>query len=222
MMMRKLGLLLLTGLVCLGPAAAQSKVSEQGPHRMEVVLEKREGATWKVIDPGLVLARNEKVRFRFKANFDGYLYVTNRSTSGNNSLLFPREDTGTQNRIEAGKEYVVPATAGAFRVDGPPGHDVVSWMVSPVELNRPASPMSSPNWDNSRPEKVDPSSMKPRCDDAIFKARGECVDTAAGLRQSDAGQGRELVIIKEKKASVVSAMTPLTGPVVYEFRLAHR
>jgi hypothetical protein len=182
---------------------------------MEVILEKRQAGAWRVIDPGLVLVRGEQVRFRFKANFDGYLYVTNRSTSGNNSLLFPREDTGIRNRIEAGKEYFVPSTAGAFRVDGPAGHDIVSWMVSPVELGRPAVSMDPP-------KPVDMSRLKPRCDDTIFRARGQCVDTAAGPQQPDTEEGRNLVIIREKTASVITSQVALTGPIVYEFRLAHR
>ena len=50
------------------------------------------------------------MRFRFKSNFKGYLYVINHSTSGTSTLMFPRQDTGSMNQIEAGKEYVVPAT----------------------------------------------------------------------------------------------------------------
>lgn len=207
--MSRAWLLLLSGGVCL----AQSKVSPQTPHRMEVVLEKREANAWKTIDPGLVLNKNEKVRFRFKANFNGFLYVTNVGSGGSSTLLFPRQDTGTMNRIVAGKEYLVPATTGSFRIDGPEGHDVVTWMVSPVELTRPTPA--------TEPQAVDTSTLKPRCDDAIFKARGQCVDTGAGPRQPE-HETRSLVIIKDKKASVISSPEPLTGPVTYEFRLAHR
>ena len=69
------------------------------------------------------------------------------------------------NQIEAGKEYVVPATDGAFRVEGPAGYDVISWMVSPVTLAAP-----------SLPERTEPKvavEMKPRCDETILRARGE-------------------------------------------------
>src|SRR5829696_8586903 len=120
---------------------AQSRVSKQGAHRMEVTLERYEDHAWKVIDPGLVLNNKDRVRFRFKANFSGYLYVTNQSTSAHSTLLFPRQDTGSNHRIVANREYLIPATAqGAFRVDGPEGFDVVSWLVSPVELERPEAP----------------------------------------------------------------------------------
>ena len=207
--MRPLMMIFLTAAVALPQSKA---VGTEGPHRMEIRLEKREGGSWKAVDPGLVLAANDHVRFRFRANFDGFLYVTNHSTSGTSTLLFPREDTGTQNRVLANKEYLVPATAGSFRVDGPAGYDVVAWMVSPVELGKPTASPVPP---------APPASMKPRCDDAILRARGECVDSNAGARGLDTEGSKDLVIIREKKASVVSSPSPLKGPVTYEFRLAH-
>ncbi len=105
------------------------------------------------------------------------------------------------------------ATEGAFRILGPPGYDVVSWLVSPVALGRPAAPAQ-----HTRP----PATLLPRCDDAILKARGDCVDRAAGPRQQSRGLEGELVIIREKNSSVVSVPEPPKGPIVYEFRLAHK
>jgi hypothetical protein len=194
---------------------AMAGMSAQTASRMEITLERRDGNAWKSVDPGLVLAASERVRFRFKSNFKGYLYVINQSTSGTSTLLFPRQDTGSVNRIEAGKEYVVPATQGAFRVEGPAGYDVVSWMVSPVMLNAPSLP--EPTASSAPPE------MKPRCDDTIFKARGDCVDTSAGPKsQADNETSRELVFMRQKNQSVIASPAPLHGPVVYEFRLAHK
>ena len=104
---------------------------------MEVTLERQEGAAFKPVDPGFVFDKGDRVRFRFRANFDGYLYVMNYGTSGNYSLLFPREETGRENSIESGKEYRIPATEAWFRIAGPPGHDIVYWLVSPLRW-RPA------------------------------------------------------------------------------------
>ena len=194
---------------------AVSGAIAQNASRMEITLERRDGNAWKSVDPGLVLAAKERVRFRFKSNFKGYLYVTNHSTSGTSTLLFPRQDTGSMNQIDAGKEYVVPATQGAFRVEGPEGYDVISWMVSPVVLAAPSLP--------ERAEPTAPVEMKPRCDDSIFKARGDCVDTAAGPKSQPADTpSRELVFMRQKNSSVIASPIPLKGPVVYEFRLAHR
>lgn len=195
--------------------AEQSRVSQQGAHRMEITLERLESGTWKSIDPALVLEKDDRIRFKFKANFSGFLYVTNQSTSATSSLLFPRVDTGSNNRVIANREYVVPTSKGAFRVDGPAGYDVVAWMISPVELGRPeAPPVAS----------MPPANMTPRCDDTLFKARGECLDSSAGPQAAKKNDNKpeDLVIIREKESSVISSTARLKAPIVYEFHLAHR
>jgi hypothetical protein len=157
--------------------------------------------------------------------------VINLGTSRSYELLFPRSDTGSENRIEAAKDYVVPAQQGYFKVSGPPGQDVVYWLVSPVDLGKQYRPLPPPPAPGSAPP-----SMQPRCDDSIFKSRGDCIDTSAGVRP--AGQlpenmtgvvkptPRELLFIQDnsigKESVVVSSPAPLSGPVVYELRLAHR
>jgi len=66
-----------------------------------------------------VFDTGDRVRFRFRANFDGYLYVMNQSTSGNYETLFPREDTGS--RIASRREGVRGSGhAGLFRITGLP------------------------------------------------------------------------------------------------------
>ena len=218
--------------VAAGSAAGQTKTLDQGPHRMEITLERLQGDVWKVEDPGLVFSQNDRVRFRFHTNFDGYLYVMNQATSGDYQTLFPREDTGQQNRIAAGKEYLVPATQGWFRVAGPPGYDVLYWMVTPLSLG--AQPKYQPLPPPPNPGAVPPR-LIPRCDDTIFRARGECVDGSAGAKEAPpadelpgnlsaaSGQNpRPLVFIREKDVSVVASPAPLTAPAIYEFRLAHR
>ena len=151
----------------------------------------------------------------------------NAGTSGGYELLFPRSDTGNDNRIETGKEYTVPASQGWFKVNGPPGQDVIFWVIGSRELARQYRAL---------PQKSElPSSMQPRCDDTIFKARGECIDTSAGVKPVKPGEKlpsnlagatqatpRELLFMQEKGGTVLSSPQPLTGPVVYELRLAHR
>ena len=154
----------------------------------------------------LVLDKNDKIRFKFKANFPGYLYVTNQSTSATNSLLFPRLDTGADNRIFANREYVVPTTKGAFRVDGPAGYDVVAWMISPVELGRPEAPPTP---------SMPPANMTPRCDDTLFKARGACLDTLAGPQAAAKKdeKSEDLVFIRDKDSSVITSPCSIEGAV---------
>lgn len=194
---------------------SQNTPPAKPPHRMQVTLERYEGSRWKTVEPGLILNNRDQVRFRFKANFSGYLYVTNRSTSETTTLLFPRQDTGSENRVIANREYIVPAAEnGSFRVEGPEGHDIVSWMVSPVSLGRIESPPTPP---------APAGKLIPRCDDTIFRARGTCVDSSAGPQAKAAAKGEDAVMfIRERDTYTISAASPITGPIVYQFHLAHR
>lgn len=206
----------------------------QGPNRMELTLERKTAAGWRVVDPGYIFQKNDNLRFRFKTNFAGYLYVMNHGTSGTYAKLFPREDTGVENLVEAGRDYLVPATEGSFRVDGPAGYDVLYWVITPLESNVHESsryePLPAPP-----PPGAAKSSLRPRCDDTILRARGECLDSAAGAQPVASGgrlpsnlksvpreSSRQLVFLRHDEQSVVSSPSPLSGPVVYEFRLAHR
>jgi hypothetical protein len=208
---------------------------QQGPYRMEISLERREAGAWHTVDPGLVLEQNDRVRFHFRTNFDGYLYVMNQSTSGSYSMLFPGEETGRENQIRAGKDYAVPATQTLFRIAGPPGHEIVYWMVTPAELRTGEDnhyiPLPPPPPKDMRV----PSNLTPRCDDALFRARGACIDTSAGpknvtsrellpdnLAQVPSGGSGDLMFMRKQNTAVVSSPVPLKGPVIYEFHLAHK
>jgi Domain of unknown function (DUF4384) len=211
------------------PALPQTRNMAQGAHRMELVLERFDGAAWKTIDPALVLAAGDHVRFRFRTNFDGYLYVTDQGTSGKYEELFPRRETGQDNRIVAGKDYQVPSTSVAFRIAGPPGHEIVYWLVSPIRLNDAPARPTLPSGGSASP-----LDLLPRCDEGIMKARGDCIDSSAGpkliprdveisqdLSAANAAS-HGLVFMRQQDKAVISSPAPLTGPVIYEFQLAHR
>ena len=208
-------------------ALAQSGAGNSAPQRMEIMVDRLTGNSWRAIDPALVLEQADRVRFRFRTNFDGYLYVINQSTSGKSESLFPREETGQNNRIAAGKEYQVPATDTVFRIAGPAGHEIVYWLVTPARLTD-----GSPQYPSLR---VPAPHLLPRCDDTILRARGDCIDHSAGPKLvprdvelpkqlADAAEQsrRDLLFLQQKDTAVISSPAPLTGPVIYEFHLAHR
>jgi hypothetical protein len=212
-------------------AWTQSRSMTQGRHRMEITLERLEKQGWHAIDPGLVLEQGDQIRFRFKTNFDGYLYVTNLNSSGQYQQLFPTEETGRDNQVASGKEYQVPATSVVFRVAGPPGYETVYWLVTPAQVAEGSrvQPVSPNN------KATTPLKLRPRCDDAILRARGDCVDSSAGakliprgvelpkeLAQAAGESRRDLMFMRQEEKSVISSPEPLTGPVIYEFRVAHR
>ncbi len=215
-----------------GPARPET------PRRIVIQVELRANEEWKTVDPATIFDSGAHVRFRVKTNFAGYLYVMNQGTSGAYTLLFPREDTGSQNRVEPGREYVVPATSGAFRISGPPGQDIVYWMVTPLDIAPLSEDRSRPGYvplPPAPPPGTKMHTLLPRCDDAVLRARGDCVDSSAGPRKvEDAStlpenlrtvpnlRSRELVFIRQHNSAVVSSPASGNGPVVYEFRLAHK
>src|SRR5581483_7564747 len=184
--------------------------------RMEIVVEKKRGDEVEAMNPGHVFETGDLVRFRFRMDSAGYLYVMNYSTSEKYALLFPKEDGG-ENVIEQSKEYVIPATSGGwFRIAGPAGQDIVYWMLAPTELTR-ARPVPSDMRPPGRPS-GSPATVTPRCDDTIFRARGDCVDPTAGVKP---GSDR-LSVDRRGDRSIISSFEPLARPVIYEFRVAHR
>jgi hypothetical protein len=212
-------------------AFAQSHTMTEGAHRMEITLERLDGADWHSVDPALVLAQGDRVRFRFRTNFDGYLYVMNQSTSGKYEQLFPREETGQDNRVASNKEYQVPATSTAFKIAGPPGFETVYWLVTPARLSDAPPQLGVPPQASS----AKLPTLIPRCDDTVLRARGDCIDHSAGPKlvprdaevpenlasQADTAQ-RDLLFMQQKNTAVIASSAPLTGPVIYQFRLAHK
>jgi len=205
-----------------------------GPKRIEIIVERSERGEPRRADPSQVFRTGDLVRFRFRATFNGYLYVMNHATSGSFVLLFPKEETGTMNRIEAGREYLVPMTEnGWFRLEGPAGYEVVYWLVSPVRLSDGRSALSVPKLPAPAPH-LNPS-ITPRCDDTIFRARGECIDHAAGLKPLEknatlpenlagfsSAASRELTFVKSNKSAAVAVQDDSEEPFIYTLRLAHR
>lgn len=204
------------------------------PQKMEIVLEQQVGRTGRAVNPQHVFRTGDLVRFRFKASFDGYLYVTDQASSGKYLKLFPGEKAGADNRIIHGREYLIPATNGSwFRIDKPAGYETVFFTVTPSRLGEKASELPRPPVLAPPPAQPLPSNMLPRCDDGIFRARGECLDDNAGARAlspnetapggSSAGglTPREIVVIRKPDSSVVAPATDGDTPIVYQFRIAH-
>ncbi len=226
-------LLLCIAMLWITAGTGSAPAADSAPNSLiSIVLEKKNGDAAQSVDPGHVFDSGDTVRFRLQPSVDAYLYVLDLNTSGKYEVLFPRAETGSDNRIEHGKEYLLPATQdGWFEIAGPAGHEKLYFVMSPLALTTGQlenAPKSMP------PQGTAPPSMKPRCNDGIFKARGECVDSTAGpkpvspgeklpraLNETANGASRDLKFTKKSAASVVSSSAPLSGPVVYEFLLAH-
>lgn len=220
-------LLLAAGSPAIPAVAPASPVS-----LISIMLEKKSGDTVQTVDSGHVFDSGDTVRFHLKPSVDGYLYVLDLNTSGKYDVLFPRAETGNDNRIEHGHDYLMPATNdGWFEVTGPAGHEKLYFVLSPIALTMGQIQNRATNLP---PQGTAPATMRPRCNDGIFKARGECVDTDAGpkavapgevlpreLTQMADGASRDLKFTNGTQGTTVTSGTPLEGPVVYEFLLAH-
>lgn len=225
-------LLFAAALLVLALPAAAPALDATPVDLISIVLEKKTGDAAQTVDPGHVFDSGDTIRFRLQPAVDGYLYVLDLNTSGKYEVLFPRAETGNDNRIEHGREYLLPATQdGWFEVAGPAGHEKIYFVMSPLALTTGQlqnAPKAMP------PQGTAPSSLRPRCNDSIFKARGECIDSTAGpkpvapseklpraLNEAASGASRDLKFTKKSSTSVVTTNSPLSGPVVYEFLLAH-
>jgi hypothetical protein len=213
-------------------AAAPSAVAaapSAAVHLISITLELKTGDSSRTVDPAHVFASGDTVRFRLRPAVDGYLYVLDLNTSGSYQVLFPRAETGNDNRILQGHDYLLPATDnGWFQITGPAGRERLYFVLSPIAL-------TSGQMQQHAITGVAPSTMHPRCDDAIFRSRGDCVDDGAGpqpvapgeplprgLAPMAHGASRDLTFTNNSSGSTVSSTEPLAGPVVYEFLLAHK
>lgn len=215
-------------LLLAAPAAVPAAPPASVP-LISIALEMKAGDSARTMEAAHVFATGDTVRFRLRPRVDGYLYVLDLNTSGRYEVLFPRPETGNDNRIEQGHEYLLPATDGGwFQIAGPAGRERLYFVLSPIALKMGQTQQHAMTG-------IAPSTMHPRCDDAIFRARGDCVDDGAGpqpvapgeplprgLAPMAQGASRDLTFTNSESGTTVSSSASLTGPVVYEFLLAHR
>ena len=194
-------------------------------------LEQKKGDATLAMRSNHVFDSGDVVRFRVTSGFDGYLYVIDLGSSGSYTTLFPAGGTGGVNSIQSGKDALVPSLEdGWFQIDGPAGFDVLYFLVSPKPLDVTAA--NGVNGGGAGPSL--PNSLKPRCNDDIFLARGECIDDSAGparltrdvilppqISLAARNVSRDIVFDSGEDDKAVKATAPSDIPVVYIFRLAH-
>jgi hypothetical protein len=198
---------------------------------LEIAIEQQIGGQSVPMAPKHVFDSGDTIRVRVTSHFDGYLYVMDQGTSGRFSTVFPSAAAGNDNQVHQGQSYLIPSTTdGWFQISGPAGFDVLYILLSP----EPIAPPSAASF--AAPGPV--SSLKPRCNDAVFRARGDCIDPLAGAAPVPAGEplpapiaplagsaSRDITITRQKDAVTVtgpaSKAAPQTGPLIYTFRLAH-
>jgi hypothetical protein len=220
-------------LLSMGPTRYIESQSTSSAGLISIRLEQKNGADSKTVPQNTVFHNGNILRFRLTSRIAGYLYVVDKGTTGQTTTLFPvLTGTGTQNRIEPDQTVIVPAMGdGWFEVSGPSGFDTIYLLVSSSPILIP--PAAVPETQES-PQNTLPPNLLPRCNDEIFKARGECIDSSAGAAPlpPDAPVPRELVpfaksaardiILTDDGDGVIVKPAPSAKlPLIYTFRLAH-
>ena len=203
-----------------------AEIASSIPGVVDITLERQRDGKVETMVPGHVFTKGDVIRLKVTSHYDGYLYVMNQGTSGKFATVFPAMQTGSDNRVKLGKQYLVPAVEdGWFEVNGPAGFDVLYFLLSPGVLATPV--LSS----FSAPGPV--SSLRPRCNDEIFRARGDCTDDSAGPavvpRGEDlpaplapiAGSASRDITFTNKSNGAVGVQGESSAPMLYTFRLAH-
>jgi hypothetical protein len=72
------------------------------------------------VSPATRFRSGDRIRLKIEVNSNGYLYVVHQGTSGNWTPMFPASKEDGSNKVEAGKEYLVPS-ASMMRFSGDPG-----------------------------------------------------------------------------------------------------
>ncbi len=223
-----------------GTRATASPYGPSSPGLITIRLEKRNGERTDKVAQNTVFKAGDILRFRLTSSMAGYLYIVDKGSTGSTSTLFPGADSlHGDNRIEPSRSYLVPADGdGWFEVTGPPGFDVLYFLVSatPMNLAAAAAPEATPNAaPKVAPGPELPSNLLPRCNDEIFKSRGECLDDSAGaaplppdaalpreITGLTGAASRDIILSEDETGTTVHPAASAKLPLVYTFRLAHR
>jgi hypothetical protein len=202
---------------------------------ISIHLEQREGTLVRTVPQNTVFHTGDILRFRITSHIAGFLYVVDKGTTGATATLFPASADTADNTIGRDQNYLVPADGdGWFKVSGPSGFDILYFLVSATPIELP--PAASGGRTHETPEAAPPPpGLLPRCDDQIFKARGECLDPSAGVAPLTSGApvprelvplaktaSRDIILTDDGDGTAVQAASTATLPLIYTFRLAHR
>ena len=220
---------IIASLALLLPPAALCAQQAKAPEGLVIHLEQLRNDKVVPVRPEHVFDKDDVLRFRLKSGMDGFVYVVDHQSSGEYTVLLPSAATTAGNNVSSNSEFYVPSPGdGWFQVSGAAGFDTIYFLLSPVKLD-----VSTAEQKSKQQEKL-PDSMLPRCNDAIFQARGECIDSSAGpavlprgailppqISTAAPNASRDLVVVNDDNGDVKVTKTS-AGPAVYIFRIAHK
>jgi hypothetical protein len=93
------------------------------------------GGIWQTrqLEDGSIVQSGDELQIWFRPDQDCYAYVINRDASGAVYVLFPHEQA-VSNRLEAGRDYLLPSPDTAYRFDDVTGSEIFYLAVSPAPM----------------------------------------------------------------------------------------
>ena len=182
------------------------------------------------VDPEGVFRSGDRIRLAVETNDDAYLYIVQRGSSGNWSLLFPTpEIAGGNNRIERGRHYEIP-TGHWFAFDEQPGEEKLFIVLSrPPEASlekmiyalqpggEKAAAVTPPE---EKPAKtLLAANVRPIGDDVVNRIRGQIAARDLVFEKVDENTAGSK---KEKAVYVVNRTGSADSRVVADVTLQHK
>lgn len=79
---------------------------------------------YREVPPDTVFRSGDRIRVSVEVNDRGYLYIAMKGASGTWRVLFPTADIdGGNNRVDSGRQFVIPSAPGRFAFDQQPGEE---------------------------------------------------------------------------------------------------
>lgn len=101
-------------------------------------IELHRGKTVERVNNKTAFRSGDEIQFHVKPNVDGYAYIVLRSGSrGEQEVLFPDKKAQEENRVEAGREYVLPSD-GRLQFDKNPGVEKLTLILSRTQIDSTA------------------------------------------------------------------------------------
>lgn len=205
---------------------------------ISIRLEQKTENSTAMVPQNKIFHNGDILRFLITSKTSGYLYVLDVGTSGETNMLFPGSSgPESGNQIRPGQVSSVPVDGdGWFEVTGPAGYDVLYFLVSANALAlAPETPADRKGGlPAPQPAPAAPKGLLPRCDDEIFKARGDCIDKSAGVTPLGSNAqipaqfvpfsgmaSRDIIVSEDEDGSTVKASNEAKLPIIYTVRLAH-
>ena len=186
----------------------ESGNSSGGQPGAKVMVALNRTGTIQMVSPDTVFRSGDKVRFHLSLNFNGYLAVLNKGTSGRINRLYPY--LGAPNRAQASAEIVVPGKEAWFAFDETPGIEEVTFLMSKDPIEEVKEPI--PGTSASQGQESSPGSS----------VDGNGQRSLVALNKRARQQARDLHLeISDNAAYGVASEKDLSGLVKFTVFLKH-